>query len=151
MAECASDFAGSVFISPNIGHRVSPYVPVAFSNLISRFAWSEPFFRPELGQTQIVSAVFAANVDWTLQIVNAIGNPVRNVTGSGNSMQFAWKGTGDGETNLPAGIYKYNLSAQTNGQSSFAFEQSVDSNLLLIANAMAQAGTEPGINWYPKH
>ena len=30
-------------------------------------------------------------------------------------MQFNWDGNGDGGTNLPAGVYYYYISAQTNG------------------------------------
>ena len=51
---------------PLIGRAVSSYVPVTFSNLISRIAFSQQFFQPSLGQTQEVTATFAANSDWTL-------------------------------------------------------------------------------------
>jgi hypothetical protein len=101
-----------------VAHGVSPFVPVIFSNLVTRISFSEPFFQPELGQTQQVSAVFAANSDWTLTIRDAYSNAVRTVTGSGNALQFNWDGTGNGGTNIPAGVYYYYISAQTNGQSS---------------------------------
>lgn len=97
------------------GHAVSPFVWVTFSNLITRISFSEEFFQPSLGQTQQVSAVFAANSDWILTIRDAFSNAVRTVTGSGSSMQFNWDGNGDGGTNLPAGVYYYYISAQTNG------------------------------------
>jgi len=119
VAECASDFSGPPLAPPVlIGRAVSPYVPMTFSNLISGFSWSEAFFQPVLSQTQTVSAIFAANVNWTLQMRNASSNAVRTVTGSGTSMHFNWDGTGTGGTNLPAGVYYYLLTAQTNGQSS---------------------------------
>ena len=98
-----------------IGHGVSPLVPINFSNLITRISFSEPFFAPEDGQTQLVSAVFAANVNWTLQIQNASSNTVRTVTGNGDTMQFAWDGTGGGGSSLPVGYYTYFFTAQTNG------------------------------------
>jgi hypothetical protein len=98
-----------------IGHAVSPMVPVTFSNLITGIAFTQPFFDPTLGQTQEVTAVFAANVNWTLQIQDANTNTVRTVTGSGGTMLFDWDGTDDGGTNLPAGVYTYNFSAETNG------------------------------------
>jgi len=101
-----------------VGHGVSPFVPVTFSNLVTRISFSQPFFQPELGQTQNVSAVFAANSDWTLTIRDAYSNAVRTVTGSGNTLQFDWDGNGDGGTNIPAGVYYYYISAQTNGLSS---------------------------------
>ena len=79
-----------------MGHAVSPFVPVVFSNLVTRISFSEPFFRPALGQTQQVSAVFAANSDWTLQIKDNNSNAVRTATGSGSRLRFTWDGTGDG-------------------------------------------------------
>jgi hypothetical protein len=117
-AECLSAPAGGPLGSPavSVGHAVSPFVPVTFSNLVTRISFSEPFFQPSLGQTQQVSAVFAANVDWTLQILNNYSNLVRTATGSGTSMLFNWDGQGDGGTNIPAGVYYYYISAQTNGQ-----------------------------------
>jgi hypothetical protein len=99
-----------------IGYGVSAFVPVTFSNLISRISFSQPFFAPEDGQTQQVTAVFAANVDWTLQIQDVNTNTVRTVTGNGGSMLVNWDGTGDGGTNLPVGNYTYLLTAETNGQ-----------------------------------
>jgi Family of unknown function (DUF6345)/FlgD Ig-like domain/Bacterial Ig domain len=98
------------------GYAVSPMVPVVFSNLVTRISFSQVFFRPALGQTQQVSAVFAANSDWTLAIKDIYTNTVRTATGSGISMQFNWDGTGNGGTNIPDGVYYYYLSAQTNGQ-----------------------------------
>ncbi|MGH7953291.1 MAG: hypothetical protein ACREFE_15445, partial [Limisphaerales bacterium] len=99
------------------GHGVSPFVPVTFSNLISRISFSQYFFQPSLGQTQQVTASFAANCDWTLTIRDAYSNAVRTVTGSGSSLLFNWDGTGDGETNIPNGVYYYYIDAQTNGES----------------------------------
>ena len=99
-------------------HGVSAYMPVTFSNLITEVAFSQPFFEPSLGQTQEVTAIFAANCNWTLQIQDANSNTVRNASGSGNSMTFDWNGTGDGGTNISDGVYTYLISAATNGQSS---------------------------------
>jgi hypothetical protein len=99
-----------------VGHAVSAFVPVTFNNLVTRISFSQPSFDPSSGQTQQVSAVFAANSDWTLNIVNIFSNIVRTATGSGTSMQFNWDGNGNGGTNLPAGVYYYYISAQTNGQ-----------------------------------
>ena len=99
------------------GRSVSAYVNVTFNNLISEIGFSQPYFEPALGQTQQVTATFAANCDWTLQIQDASGNPVRNASGSGTSLLFDWDGTGDGETNIPDGAYTYFISAATNGGS----------------------------------
>jgi Family of unknown function (DUF6345)/Bacterial Ig domain len=100
-----------------IGHAVSTFVPVTFSNLVTRISFSQPFFDPNVGQTQQVSAVFAANSDWTLNIIDIHSNIVKTATGSGTSMLYNWDGTGNGGTNLPAGVYYYYISAETNGES----------------------------------
>ncbi len=100
----------------DVGYAASAYVPVTFENLITKVAFSEPFFEPSLGQTQQVTAAFAANVDWTLEIIDEDSNPVRTVTGSGVSLEYDWDGTGDGGTNIADGVYYYVITAQTNGQ-----------------------------------
>ncbi len=97
------------------GRAVSSYVTVNFSNLITRVAFSQPYFEPSLGQTQQVTASFTANCNWTLQIQDVNGNPVRTETGSGSSLLFNWDGTGDGETNIPDARYTFHISASTNG------------------------------------
>lgn len=114
-ATAFSTYPGPLNNSPLIGRAVSSYVPVTFTNLISRIAFSQQFFQPSLGQTQEVTAAFAANCNWTLQIINESSNAVRTVTGSGNSLTFDWDGTGDGGVSIPDGVYYYAISAQTNG------------------------------------
>ena len=101
----------------DVGRAVSAYVSVTFTNLITKVAFSEAFFQPSLGQTQQVTASFAANVNWTLQILDESSNAVRSVSGSGISLAFDWDGTGDGGASIPDGLYNYFISAQTNGQS----------------------------------
>lgn len=98
------------------GRAVSPYRNVTFDNLITRFDFSQPYFEPDLGQTQQVTAAFTANCDWTLQIQDASLNTVRFASGSGSSMEFDWDGTGTNGASLPNGVYSYLLTAQTNGQ-----------------------------------
>lgn len=118
-ATARSGFSGPDGIDPiYTGYAVSSFVPVTFNNLISQIAFSQVFFEPSLGQTQEVTANFAANCNWTLQIQDVNSNTVRNASGSGNSMTFDWDGTGDGETNIPDGVYTYVISAQENGQPS---------------------------------
>ena len=116
-AICASGL-GDALNGPTImfGHAVSAFVPVTFSNLISRISFSQAFFNPDAGQTQEVTAVFAANCDWSLNIVDINSNTVRTTTGSGISMLVNWDGTDNSGTNVPAGTYYYYISAQTNGQ-----------------------------------
>jgi hypothetical protein len=120
-ARCTSAPEGGPVNSPAVlvGHAVSAFVPVIFNNLVTGIAFSQAFFDPTLGQTQIVTAVFASNSDWTLTIVNPSTNTVLTATGSGSSMAYNWDGTGTGETPLPAGVYHYLISAQTNGQTNY--------------------------------
>ena len=115
--ECQS--ANAVTINPGpvgTGHGVSPFVTVSFSNLVTGISFSQVSFNPSAGQTQQVTAIFAANCNWTLDIVNLSSNIVLTTTGSGGSMSYSWNGTGSGGTNLPNGIYYYYITAQTNGQ-----------------------------------
>lgn len=97
------------------GRSVSSYVTASFNNLISQFSFSQPFFEPELGQIQKVTASFTANVNWTLEIQDVSSNDVRVVTGSGGAMEFDWDGTGANSAPLPDGNYSFLLTAQTNG------------------------------------
>jgi len=79
-------------------------VRVTFNNLVMEISFTPPFFDPTLGQTQLISAAFASNSDWTLTIISASSNTVKTTSGSGMSMVFNWDGTGNGGTKLPAGV-----------------------------------------------
>lgn len=127
------------------GRSVSPYVNVTFDNLISRFDFSEPFFQPDLGQTQKVSAVFAANVNWTLEIQNEANQDVRYASGSGSSMSFDWDGTGTNGAAIPNGVYSYLLTVQTNGQSML---MSGDSASVAYSMILSEP-SEKEEGWYP--
>lgn len=96
------------------GHSVSPFVSVLFSNLVEGISFSQPSFDPTLGETQQVSAVFAANCNWTLNICDVYSNVVQTASGSGTSMLYNWDGTSNG-TNLPNGLYYYYINVATNG------------------------------------
>jgi hypothetical protein len=57
----ASTLEGPANGAPNYtAHGVSPFVQVTFNNLVQEIAFSQPFFDPTLGQTQLVTAVFAS-------------------------------------------------------------------------------------------
>ncbi len=99
----------------DVTYAASAYVPVTFSNFISRIAFSQPFFEPALGQTQQVTAAFSTNADWTFQIQDEDANTVRNASGTGASMVFNWDGKGDGGSNIADGVYYYVISAQSTG------------------------------------
>jgi len=116
-AECESGFGDAAGSGPVAsGHAVSPFVPVDFNNLVTMISFSQPSFNPALGETQQVSAYFAVNADWTLNITDASSNVVQTASGSGTSLSYAWDGTSNG-TNLPNGIYFYYITADTNSES----------------------------------
>lgn len=147
-AYCQSGASGTHNISDvAIGYGVSPFVPVNFDNLITRISFSQPFFTPEDGQTQQVSAVFAANSDWTLQIQDVSSNTVRTATGSGTSMQFNWDGKDDSNADLPVGNYTYLITAQTNGSSSFSMMSSSSGGFSSSVSALSTASEEVTELW----
>jgi len=116
-AQCQSGSEGAHSVPAiKFGHGVSPFVSVNFSNLITGISFTQPFFAPEDGTNQQVTAVFAANVNWTLQIQDVNTNTVRTATGGGGSMLFDWDGNDDSGTNLPIGNYTYLITVETNGQ-----------------------------------
>jgi len=116
IAKSQSGIDGFTFgTSVTYGYATSPLINVTFNNLISEVDFSQPYFEPSLAETQQVTAQFAANCNWTLKIQNVNSNTVRHTSGSGGSMSFNWDGTGDGETNIPDGVYSYVIAAQTNG------------------------------------
>jgi hypothetical protein len=120
------------------GRTVSSYVNVTFNNLISEIGFSEPVFEPALGQTQQVTATFSANCDWTLNILDVNSNTVLTATGSGISMNYDWNGTGTGETNIPDGVYNYQITAQPNGNSF-----SMSSSLMASSAISTSVSDEP--------
>jgi len=126
------------------GRAVSAYVNVTFDNLITRFDFSEPFFEPELGQTQRVTAIFTANVDWTIAVQDSLSNTVRSASGSGTSMAWDFDGKGYGGTNLPAGLYSYLLTAQTNGQQMMMMNGGGES---FSSSSASLSGAEPLELW----
>ncbi len=151
VAKSVSHFAGIPNdTSVTYGHGVSPYVNVTFNNLITEVAFSQPYFEPSLGQTQQVTANFAANVNWTLQIQDASTNTVRHANGSGISLLYTWDGTGDGGTNIPDGVYTYLISAQTNGQA-FSANLSQGSNGAALGAMLSFASSDAtaSADWRP--
>ena len=144
-AKCTSALEGPMGVglqSVAVGHAVSPFVSVIFSNLVTKISFSQVFFNPDVGQTQQVSAVFANNSNWTLTIRDIYSNAVRTVTGSGSSMSFNWDGTGDGSTNISNGVYYYYISAQTNGLASQGLLQVNSSSSASAASLSASQPTE---------
>jgi len=101
-------------------YGVSPAAAVTFDNFITDYRGKLRFQDAEESETNRFSASFSAYADWTLSITNQNGVAVRTITGTGFDMEFIWDGTGDGETNLPAGPYWAVLSATESSMSGLA-------------------------------
>jgi hypothetical protein len=115
-AQTASVMEGANGTEALYGHAVSAFVPVTFSNLISSVGFSQWFFDPDSGETQQVTAVFAANCDWTLNVIDISSNIVLTTNGSGSSLLWNFDGNDTNGAALPAGVYRYVIAAQTNGE-----------------------------------
>ena len=149
-AKSQSDLEGQANgVTVLYGRSVSPYVNVRFNNPITRVDLSEPFFEPALGQTQQVSAVFPANVDWSLQIQDANSNTVRTVSGSGASMSFNWDGNNNSGASIPDGGYTYLITAQTNGLPMPQIESEGDTNAPPMPMSANLSTETSAAEWYP--
>ncbi len=96
----------------NIGIGVSASQFVTFSNYISQFFVSVPFFDPTAGQTQEVVAAFPENTCWTLTVLDYQDNPVRGFTNQSSSLYIAWDGNDGSGNPLPFGFYDYYIQAR---------------------------------------
>jgi len=146
-AYCQSGASGAHNASTiGIGYGVSPYVSVIFDNLVTRISFSQPFFTPEDGQIQQVTASFTANANWTLQIQDVNSNTVRTATGSGTSMLFNWDGKDGSGVDLPVGNYTYLFTVQTNG-SSFSITSEESSIISSSFDDSAELWASPTTDW----
>ena len=96
----------------NVGIGVSDSQFVTFSNYISQFFVSVPFFDPTAGQTQEVVAAFPENTCWTLTVLNYQDTPVREFTNQSSSLYIAWDGNDSSGNPLPFGFYDYYIQAR---------------------------------------
>jgi hypothetical protein len=96
----------------NIGIGVSGSQFVTFSNYISPFFVSVPFFDPTAGQTQEVVATFPEDTCWRLTVLNYQDTPVRQFTNQSPSLYVAWDGNDDSGNPLPFGFYDYYIEAR---------------------------------------
>lgn len=103
--------------TPSVGgsdpnYSATPGLEVSFQNYVSHFKFSEDLFEPEAGETQVISAKFEKNSNWTLEIRDETGALVRTAMGMGSSMSFPWDGNGEAGAILPQGSYDFSVSAQ---------------------------------------
>jgi len=94
------------------GAGTSAIIPVTFDNWISKWYFSFPGFDPSLGETQRITAEFAAYSCWTLQIVDEFDTVVRNASGAGTTMAFDWDGKDDSGFDTMDGTFNFILSAE---------------------------------------
>lgn len=96
----------------NFAIGVSSSQFVTFSNYISQFFVSVPFFDPTAGQTQEVIATFPEDTCWRLTVLNYLDQPVRQFTNTSPSLYVAWDGNDGSGNPLPFGFYDYYIEAR---------------------------------------
>lgn len=104
-----TDTTPATSTQPTTNYGVSSTLSLTFDNFVSEFFFSESYFRPDLGETQTVSAKFKESANWTLTITDSSANTVFTTTGSGSSVSYTWDGK-DGSGNLvPGDAYSYRI------------------------------------------
>jgi hypothetical protein len=93
------------------GAGTSAVMPVTFDNYISKWYFSLAGFDSSLGETQHITAQFISYSSWTLQIVDEFDTTVRNASGTGSSMAFAWDGNDDSGFPTANDTYDFILTA----------------------------------------
>jgi hypothetical protein len=96
----------------NFAIGVSPSQSVTFSNYISEFFVSIPFFDPAVGQMQEVVATFPEDTCWNLYVLDSTYTPVRQFSGDSSTLYVAWDGTDGNGNQLPYGFYDYYIQAR---------------------------------------
>jgi hypothetical protein len=96
----------------NFAIAVSPSQSVTFSNYISEFFVSTPFFDPAEGQTQEIIATFPEDTCWQLYVLDGNYNPVREFSGQSSTLYAAWDGTDDYGNPTYYGFYDYYIEAR---------------------------------------
>ncbi|MGI8965220.1 MAG: Ig-like domain-containing protein, partial [Limisphaerales bacterium] len=113
VAETASGSAttGEFQSTEESGAGTSAIIPVTFDNYISKWSFSLPGFDSSLGETQRITAQFAAYSSWTLAIVDEFETTVRNASGTGTTMAFDWDGKDNNGLDTSDGTYDFILTA----------------------------------------
>lgn len=96
----------------NFAIAVSDSQFVTFSNYISEFFVSTPFFDPANGQTQEIVATFPEDTCWNLYVLDYNYNPVREFSGQSSTLYAAWDGTDGNGNQLSDGFYDYYIQAR---------------------------------------
>lgn len=108
--------SGSVSTTPSsssdttTNYGVSATLNLTFDNFVSEFFFAQPFFRPDLGETQTISAKFKESANWTLTVTDSSSTTVFSTTGSGESVSFTWDGKDTGGNTLPFDLYTYAIT-----------------------------------------
>ena len=108
--------SGSVSTTPSsssdttTNYGVSATLNLTFDNFVSEFFFSEPYFRPDLGETQTISAKFKESANWTLTVTNSSSTAVFTTTGTGSSVSYTWNGKDTGGNDLPFDLYRYEIT-----------------------------------------
>ncbi len=96
----------------NFAIGVSASQFVTFSNYISEFFVTTPFFDPAQGQTQEVMAAFPEDTCWNLYVLDYNYNPVQEFSGQSSSLDVTWDGTDGNGNQTYYGFYDYYIEAR---------------------------------------
>jgi hypothetical protein len=97
---------GGVFTT---NYGVSQTLSLVFDNFVSEYFFSESYFRPDLGETQTVSAKFKTAANWTLTVTNSSGLTVFSTSGNGSRVNYTWNGRDSAGNLVASGNYAYRI------------------------------------------
>jgi hypothetical protein len=138
-----TDTTPSSSTQPTTNYGVSTTLALTFDNFVSAFFFSEHYFRPDLGETQTISAKFKESANWTLTVTNSTDTTVFTTTGSGSSVSYTWDGKDGSGTLVPADAYAYRIVTDHISPASL-MARSAASN-----SSTSSTGDESSVNFRP--
>lgn len=104
-----TDTTPSSSTQPTTNYGVSSTLSLTFDNFVSEFFFSEHYFRPDLGETQTISAKLKEAANWSLTITDSSANTVFTTAGNGSRVSFTWDGKDALGTLVPGDAYTYRI------------------------------------------
>ena len=126
--------------------RTSPWLgatPTAPFRIDSAVASPESFAPGGSASTATVTAKTPQTATWSLTLRNGAGTTVRSFTGTGTLFAQDWDGKNTASQALPAGSYRYTLSAQPSAAGGTAAAPVVG-DLTLVAGDLVAEIADPG-------
>lgn len=155
-----TDTTPSSSTQPATNYGVSTTLALTFDNFVSAFFFSEHYFRPDLGETQTISAKFKESANWTLTVTDSTDATVFTITGSGSSVSYTWDGKDGSGTLVPGDAYSYRivtdhippapLMARSAASTSSTGDESLV-NFRPVTNNVATSGVTFGVAYQGHH